>query len=173
MIVEFWNLQKMLWSLTHFLTFGMVQPYAPVPTFASPAAAAAYLGERFVYTGDPLMGVIDFTVNPTRLQAAMEDGPEAVKRLALDCDDVAAWAFVALRQMGATPTIYTLKDSSGKFGHHVVTAYVWRGEQGVIDTNGHQVLRDVAPATLCYVFTDTYRRRGYQYTEAVVTACPF
>lgn len=172
-MIAFWNLHKMLWSLVLFLTFGMVQPQAPVPTFESPAAANAYLQAHCVYTGDPVGGAIDFVNAPTRLQAAMEQGPDAVKAMAVDCDDYGAWSFVALRNLGATPTLYTLKDASGKFGHHVVCAYTWKGEQGVIDTNGHHILPDTTPATLCATFTDVYRLRGYRYTEAVVTACPF
>lgn len=172
-MIELWNLHKMLWSLVLFLTFGMVQPYAPVPKFENPAYAAAYLSDHFIYTSDPLRGVIDFTVNPNTLQGAMEVGPEAVKRLSLDCDDVGAWAFVALRNTGAVPTLYTLKDGSGKFGHHVVCAYTWQGEYGVIDTNGHNLLPNVSPSTLCVTFTAIYHERGYRYTDAVVTACPF
>lgn len=177
-MIDFWNLHKMLWSVVLFLTFGMLQPYALVPTFETPAQAAAYLAPRFIYTGDPLRGAVDFTVNPGTLQGAMEQGPDAVKRLSLDCDDVGAWAFVAIRNMGGVPTLYTLKDGSGKFGHHVVTAYAWKRptgelEQGAIDTNGHRVLPDVSPAALCAEFTRVYARLGYRYTDALPTACPW
>lgn len=172
-MIEAWLAYKTLWSIVLFLTFGMVQPYAPVPTFDSPELAAAYLAERFIYTGDPLKGAVDFTVSPGTLQGAMQMGPDHVKRLPLDCDDVGAWAFVAVRNMGGTPTLYTLEDGSGRFGHHVVCAYTWRGQMGAIDTNGHRLLPDTAPATVCAEFTRVYAARGYRYVAAVATPCPF
>lgn len=177
MIIDFWNLNKALWSLLIFLTFGAVMPQAPVPTLATPQDVASYV-LRLPYTGDPVAGVIDFSNAPTVLAGAIETG--AAGRLAIDCDDFAVLAYACLKQIkGCHPQLVTLKDASGKFGHHVICVYFQvrqpLGElaRGAIDTSGWRALPDATPATLCRVWTELYATRGYHYTEAHPTVYPF
>lgn len=172
MIIQFWNALKSAWSrINDALMRGAAR--APIPTFVSPEAVSAYLMARGLYTGDPWGGVLDFNLHPQRFQAAMMAGPEAVGRLAVDCDDYATWAHDALLTIpDCTPTIFTLRDGAG-WGHHVVCGYRLGDRYGVIDTNGHRVLPDLTSATLCRVFTELYQARGYRYAAAVATRYPF
>lgn len=173
MILNIFNAAKNTWSrVNDWIKRG--EPRAPIPTFASPAEAAAYLQKHGAYTGDPLNGAADFVLRPERLQAAMEAGPAALARLSIDCDDWAAWAFAALRLIpGCQPQLYTLWDGSGKFGHHVVCGYTWHGGAGVIDTNGHRRLVALSQEQLCVTFTSIYKSVGYVYTSAEPQDYPF
>jgi hypothetical protein len=172
MFVALWNTAKSLWSRANDAIMRGANR-RPVPTFATPEAAAAYLMKRAVYTGDPGGGILDFNLHPERLQWAMDTGPDAFKGLAVDCDDYATWAWVALRSVPeCQPIIYTLLDA-GLVGSHVVCAYKWRTRYGVIDTNGHRFLPNIEPGTLCRVFSDLYAARGYHYVSAEPTAYPF
>lgn len=172
MFVNLYNALKAWWSaVNNGLKLGA--PRAPVSAFATPAEVGAYLMAHAAYTGDPLGGAADFFLHPERLQAAMNEGPEALKRLSIDCDDYATWAYAALSKVpGCEPRIYTLLDT-GLVGSHVVCAYTWRFRCGVIDTNGHRELPDLSERTLCDVFTAIYRTRGYRYVSATVTPYPF
>lgn len=173
MLLSIFNAAKNTWSRVNDWLMGGA-PRRPIQVFASPAEAAAYLQQHGAYTGDPLGGVADFVLSPDRLQAAMEAGPEALSRLSIDCDDWSAWAFAALRQIpDCKPQLYTLWDDSGRFGHHVVCGYTWRGGAGVIDTNGHRRLVALTPEQLCVTFTSIYTSRGYHYTAARPHDYPF
>lgn len=174
MIIPLFNAAKSAWSrFNDWIKRG--EKRAPVPALTSPQAVADYIGHRFIYTGDPLGGAADFWLHPERLHAAMLEGPEAVRRLSVDCDDLASLAYLMLSKVPEChPTLYTLEDTSGKWGHHVVCAYTWRGDvHGVIDTNGLTRLLSPSPQHLCTVFTAIYRSRGYEYTSAVPTPYPF
>ncbi len=173
MLIPIFNHLKGLWSRANdWIKRG--EPRAPVPSLDSPQAVADYIGARFVYTGDPLAGAADFWLHPERLHAAMLQGPDAVRRLSVDCDDLASLAYLMLSKVpGCRPTLYTLEDSSGKWGHHVVCAYDWFGAAGVIDTNGHRRLVALTQEQLCVTFTAIYKSRGYIYTGASPTPFPF
>ncbi|MEK9723943.1 MAG: hypothetical protein VW405_10750 [Rhodospirillaceae bacterium] len=177
MLVEFWNVHKALWSLVYWLTFGTVTPTAPVPTLATPEEVGVYV-LRLGYTGDPLAGVIDFTHAPEVLAGGIEYGTAG--RLAVDCDDVAVLAYACLKRIkGVSPQLVTLRDESGRFGHHVICVYHRVGQpygelqRGAIDTNGWRELPDATPETLCRVWSDLYASRGYRYVDAVHTPFPF
>ena len=172
-MIELFNHFKSLWSRANdWIKRG--EPRAPVPTLTTPQAVADYIGRSFVYTGDPLGGAADFYLHPERLHYAMIQGPEYVKRLAVDCDDLASLAYLMLSKVsGCTPALYTLEDGSGNWGHHVVCVYDWYGATGVIDTNGHRRILNLTPERLCATFTDIYRSRGYKYVAALPTPYPF
>jgi hypothetical protein len=176
MLVAFYNGLKTFWSAVNNLVMGGA-PRHPVPKFDSPEAAAKYLMAHVVYTGDGPGGVMDFYLHPERLQAAMENGKEAVERLMVDCDDYATWAYAALRQMvGVRPTIYTLIDSGMKFNHCicVYTEDTPHGRlYGAIDTNGQRPLANIEPSTICKVWTGLYGSQGANYIEADETPYPF
>lgn len=176
MIVEFWNAQKALWSLVYWLTFGFVTPTAPVPSLASPEAVGAYV-LRLPYTGDPVSGVVDFSNAPEVLAGGIEYG--TAHRLAIDCDDVAVLAYACLKKLpGCTPYLYTLDDASGRFGHHVITAYVWAREggaveRGAIDTNGWRRLPAITSDVVLPEWSRIYASRGYRYNRIAHTLYPF
>lgn len=142
----------------------------PVPRFPTPQAAWDYLAARYTYTGDPLHGVIDFYWHPEVLQAALEAGTAA--SLPVDCDDVAAWAYVALAQLGAAPQLVALFDA-GVRGCHAICVYTWQGACGAIDTNGVHALPDLEPATLCAHWGRIYAAQGVRYLDAVPVDYPF
>lgn len=176
MLVSLWNTLKSGWSrVNDAIMRGAAR--RPVPRFVSPEAVAAYLAARCEWTGDPLGGVADFNLHPYRLQAAMEQGREAVKRLHVDCDDYATWAYLALLTVpGCEPRIVTLLDGNVKlndWGTHVVCAYTLAGRHGVIDPGGLRMLPDLSESTLCRVFTDAFAHRGYRYVSATHTDYPF
>lgn len=173
MLVPFYNWLKSLWSRLND-DIKRSEPRAPLPLFATPRGAWEYLNARYTYTGDPLGGAADFYLHPERLQAALEAGPAAVKGLSIDCDDVASWSYAALAKIpGCNPTMFTLMDNSGKFGHHVICGFRWNGQYGAIDTNGYRPLATLDPATLCATWTQVYSSLGYTYDMAVVTPYPF
>lgn len=173
MILSIFNQAKAAWSrLNDWIKRG--EKRAPIPRLASPAEVGAYLQAHGAYTGDPLGGAADFVLHPERLQAAMNDGPAALARISIDCDDWAAYACAALRLIpGCYPQLYTLWDDSGRFGHHVVCGYTWNGAAGVIDTNGHRRLKALNQEQLCVTLTEIYKRLGYIYTGAVPHDYPF
>lgn len=171
-MIALWGIIKSLWSRVNDAMMGGAAR-AALPSFTSPDAAAVYLMEHALYTGDPGGGAADFYLHPKRLQAAMNAGPDAVKRLSVDCDDYATWAYQALLTVPeCVPQIFTLLDA-GLVGSHVVCAYRWGLLSGVIDTNGHRYLINIEPDTLCSAFTDVYASRGYRYIAASPTAYPF
>jgi hypothetical protein len=173
MLIPIFNHLKGLWSRAADW-IKRAEPRTPIPKFKTPTDVAAYIQAHGAYTGDPLNGAADFFLHPERLQAAMEAGPEAVARLPIDCDDWAAWSFAALRRIaGCKPVLYTLEDGSGKWGHHVVCGYTWRGGAGVIDTNGQRRLVTLSEEQLCATFTELYKPRGYTYVAANPTPYPF
>lgn len=149
-------------------------PRRPVPRFGTPQEVSQYLMDHAVYTGDPGGGAVDFYTPPEVFQAAMEAGKVAAARLSIDCDDYAAYAFAALRQIpGCSPQMYTLIDA-GLVGSHVICAFYGPGALvGAIDTNGFHTLPDLLPNTLCKAWTAIYAREGYRYIDAVPTPFPF
>lgn len=161
------------WSVAND-AFTLGAPRAPVPRFGSPAEAAAYYQQKGnPYTGDPAWGALDFYTDPRRLQAALEAGPDAVKRLFIDCDDVAGWYHAAVRQMpGYTSHLVTLIDER-IVGSHVICVYQGPGGAGALDTNAHRPLPDLNEATLCGVWSNIYAGNGYRYIGAIATPYPF
>lgn len=151
-------------------------PRRPVPKFATPYDACQYYAVTHgnIYTGDPFYGVVDIYTHPERVQAAIEIGPEQIKKTFIDCDDVACWYYAALLQMpGYTPKIITLIDSN-VVGSHVLCGYTAPdGHFGVLDTNGLHYLLDLKPTTLCALWNEIYKDRGYNYIDAVDCAYPF
>lgn len=174
MIIPIWNAFKGLWSFIGWAASPGLVTRSRLPRFESPNAVADYLRRYFIYTGDPISGVVDFFTHPEVMQYHFERGPNATRTLALDCDDLACYAWLALRGIpDCNPILYTLQDDSGKMGHHVVCGYVYKGSRGVIDTNGIRPLPDLNSGTLCATFTQVYASQGYRYTAAVPTAYPF
>lgn len=172
MIIGIWNTAKALWSRVNDAIKAGAQR-RKVPAFSSPEEVANYLMTHAVYTGDPGNGAADFYLHPERLQWAMENGPAAFQGLAVDCDDYATWAHLALRSVPeCQPIIYTLLDRRIA-GSHVVCGYKWRTRYGVIDTNGHRHVPSLDPGTLCRIFTDLYAAHGYHYVAADPTVYPF
>jgi hypothetical protein len=145
-------------------------PRRPIPTFETPQAAWDYLAARYTYTGDPLNGALDFYVHPEKFQWGLETG--VAHKLSVDCDDVAAWAYVALRQMGADPHLAAIYDE-GLRGAHCICLYVHKGRVGAIDTNGHVLLPNLRDETLMHHWTNVYRDRGYVYRTVVTLSFPF
>lgn len=187
MIVAAYSFLKAGWSLANDLivrALGLAS-YRPVPRYPTPEAAAAYLLAHAIYTGDPANGAVDFSIPAERLQDAMERGPDAFKRLHVDCDDFATWAVKALALMGYDARLITLRCRLGigpeNWGHHVIAVATGQGRTVGIDTNGFRELPDNQPATLCRVWSDLYkavrlpdgRIASYVYVEAVETANPF
>lgn len=143
---------------------------AAIPQFDNPQAAWNYLSSRYTYTGDPLNGALDFYVHPEKFQYALENG--TAQNLPIDCDDVAAWAYLALHKLGAAPHLMAIYDE-GLRGAHCVCVYVLNGRCGAIDTNGHVLLPDLHDETICRHWSNVYRERGYVYTTVVPLSFPF
>lgn len=146
-----------------------------IPLFKDPAAAKAYYfdAKGNPYTGDPLWGVVDIIIHPGRLQHALEVGPEALRRLPIDCDDVSLWYAWAIAKMpGYEAQVVTLIDHR-VVGSHVVCLWRGHGRQGVVDTNGHRDLPDLTERTICDAFTAIYQPRGYVYRGACPSPTPW
>lgn len=170
MLIDLYSNLKSAWSrVNDFIKRGELRK--PVPLFESPEALGAWITRYIPYTGDPAGGAFDFYLHPERLMAAIENG--TAKNLAIDCDDMATFAFCALRLMKARPLIFTLVDGSGKFGHHVICGYATPEGFGAIDTNGHRKLPNLLPKTLCDEWSRIYAVNGFKYTDAKITAYPF
>lgn len=170
MLIDLYSAAKSSWSrLNDWIKGG--EPRRPVPTFASPEELGAWMQANVPYTGDPGGGALDFYLHPERLMAAIENG--TAKNLNVDCDDWATFAFCTLRLMGARPLLFTLRDDSGKFGHHVVVGYGSPEGFGAIDTNGHRKLPNLTSKTLCDEWDRIYASWGFRYGEAVPTVYPF
>ena len=175
-VVDFWNLQKGLWSLLIFLTFGLVTPHAEPLALATPAAVGAYVCTNLPYMGDPWKGLVDFNHAPSVLQGAIETN--TARRLAIDCDDFGVLAYAMLAKIpGCKPYLYTLIDQGG-VGCHVITLYDWnkpRGgvEHGAIDTSGWRELATLTPAVVLPTWTALYARVGYRYVGMSLTRYPF
>lgn len=172
-MIQLWNSLKTTWSrFNDWLMWA--QPRAPLPEFLSVDEFAQYLFARFTYRADPLNGAADFFTHPERFQWALLN-PDKSSGVARDCDDLATYAFACLKKIhGVSPSIYTLYDNSGKFGHHVVCTFTAPGGvRGVIDTNGLKYLTDTSTRALCRHFTSVYASLGYTFTEAVYTEYPF
>lgn len=153
-------------------------PRLAVPTFASPQAAADYyFRERGnPYTGDPLYGALDHYLNPQRLQAGLAAGPDALRRLWIDCDDVAGWYLHATAGIpGLSTKVVTLIDPELSLanGSHVILAGTFAGQPFGLDTSGYRALPDLDEATLCRVWGALYAERGFEYVGAVDTPYPF
>lgn len=163
------------WSWQNHDKFKAGDQRSPVPLFLTPVGAAAYyaVAKGNPYTGDPLWGVVDFYTHPGRLAWALEQGPEAIRRLFIDCDDVAAFYLFAVQQMpGYEAQLVTLIDER-IVGSHVVCLWRGGGAQGILDTNGYRVLSNLTEATICATMTDLYAGRGYHYVGACDTPYPW
>lgn len=147
-----------------------------IPLFRSAAEAGDYyfVKKANPYTGDPLWGVVDVIIHPGRLQHALEVGPDAIRRLPIDCDDAAYWYACAVTKMaGYEAQVVTLIDHR-IIGSHVVCLWRGHGKQGVLDTNGYRELPDLAEATVCAAFTAIYKPRlGYDYRGACESPFPW
>lgn len=171
-LVSIWNNLKTAWSNAISLLNGPKR--TPVKKFTSPEEVAFYLYENFIYTGDPLGGAGDFYTHPEEMQAAFNSGSDAVRKLFLDCDDCATYAYAALKTIpNCKPILYTIYDKSGNWGHHVICCFRINDYYGVIDTNGFNELPSLHPKIICELFTRIYKSRGYVYTECVYTPFPF
>ena len=153
-------------------------PRAPVPALAPGAAVALYRDTYGnPYSGDPMYGSGDFYLHPERVMAALLDGPEALRRLFIDCDDVAGLYLAMVRQVpGYEARLVTLIDPSvrGNNSSHVICVYTGPdGKHGALDTNGHIPLPDLEELTLCAVWSALYDNRGYTYLGALATPYPF
>lgn len=130
-------------------TFMAALPRKPIGPFANPLAAWLYLEARYTYTGDPWDGRIDLVLNPYKLQGALERGKEFAKRLPVDCDDVAAWAYKALLTIpGCKAKMYAIYDPYPAKNAHCICVYELNGKFGAIDTNGHRELSDLSRVTI-------------------------
>jgi hypothetical protein len=150
-------------------------PRAAVPKFATPQDAVHYYKDTHgnPYTGDPLYGALDFYTAPGRLAYALEAGPEAMKHLWIDCDDVAGFYLAACRQIpGCVARIVTLIDSGIK-GSHVICVGTLDGHTFGMDTNGYHALADDHEDTLCAHWTAIYTVWGYHYIGALDSPYPF
>jgi hypothetical protein len=172
MLVAIWNSLKAVWS-TIISLIGYPER-EPIRQFNSPVEVAEYLDKHFIYTGDPFNGAGDFYIHPEIMQAAFNAGRESTSKLSLDCDDCAVYAYVALKTIpGCRPLLYTIYDSSGNWGHHVICAFKFGEEYGVIDTNGLNPLLSLNTKIICELFTNIYKSRGYVYTSCIYTPFPF
>lgn len=171
-MIQIWNTLKAAWSNAILLLGGPKRE--SIKEFTSPEEVALYLQENFIYTGDPLGGAGDFYTHPEEMQAAFNSGKEAVSKLHLDCDDCATYAYAALKTIpNCKPLLYTIYDSSGNWGHHVICCYRYDNKFGVIDTNGLNRLPSLNGKIICELFTKIYKPRGYVYTACVYTPFPF
>lgn len=167
---------KSIWSKVNDY-FVQSQGRAPIPEFKSILDFVDYLFKRYNYRSDPLFGGADFYTHPERFQWALLN-PEKAGHISMDCDDLAAYAYAALLKIpGVTPILYTLYDSSGKFGHHVVCAFTLtqngRESYGVIDTNGMAMLPGPATKHLLDRFNQVYKDLAFNFTLAQHTEYPF
>lgn len=168
-IVQAYTAFKNLWSSIFDKVYQVGR--SPLPSFSSPGDAGGYLIRNAKYTGDPGNGVVDFDTRPEVLQFAMEQGlisgrDRAFTGLFIDCDDYASWAYAVCRNIpGCNVQIYTLVDL-GLTGTHVICVGTWRGLYFAIDTNGYRTLPDLKVTTLCNVWSEIYKSRGYRYIEA-------
>lgn len=167
---------KGLWSrVNDYFVWGKGR--APLIPFKDVEGYVNYVFQRYSYRSDPLFGVGDFVTHPERFQWALQN-PNAKDLPAMDCDDLATHAFASLRLIaGVYPQIYTLLDSSGKMGHHVICGFTLstRNETrfGVIDTNGLTWLPDLKPQTICDRWNYIYSSLGLNYTTVEKTEYPF
>jgi hypothetical protein len=133
-------------------------PRRPIGPFTSPLAVWQYLEARYVYTGDPWDGRIDLVLNPYKLQGMLEKGKEYAKRLPVDCDDVAAWAFKALKTIpGCTAQMFAIYDPYPSKWAHCICVYELNGKFGAIDTNGHRELANLQSATILNEWDRIYK----------------
>ena len=171
-MVQLWNILKAVWS-TLISLIGYSER-EQVKQFDSPEEVANYLSEHFIYTGDPLNGAGDFYTHPEAMQAAFSAGRVATSKLSLDCDDCAVYAYVALKTIsGCRPLLYTIYDSSGNWGHHVICCFKMGERYGVIDVNGLNELPSLNTKIICELFNKIYNSRGYVYTSCIYTPFPF
>lgn len=148
-------------------------PRRDAPHFATPQEAWNYIqAHGNPYTGDPLWGVGDYYLSPSRLVAALETDLAAINRLHIDCDDIAGLAYVMLRD-ATDARLVTLYDA-GLVGSHVIAIFKTPdGKFWAIDTCGLRELPDVDEETLCREWRLIYSERGYNYTMAVDSPYPF
>jgi hypothetical protein len=102
-----------VWMFFKGLVSRALQPrlfLAPLPSFATPQALAAYLATNFKYTWDLWGGLLDNYTHPANVNywivhniAKGLYGDAREWPLRVDCDDVSAFAYLAARQM---PGVY-------------------------------------------------------------------
>jgi hypothetical protein len=171
-MVQLWNILKAVWSI--IISLIDYPEREPIKQFDSPEQVAEYLAQNFIYTGDPLNGAGDFYTHPQVMQAAFTAGRVATSNLWLDCDDCAVYAYAALKTVpGCRPLLYTIYDSSGNWGHHVICGFKIGEKYGVIDVNGLNELPSLNTKIICELFTNIYKSRGYVYTSCIYTPFPF
>lgn len=170
MLISLYNNLKALWSRANDAIMRGAGRRA-IPHLSSPEDVGAYLMAHGKYKGDKFNGILDNVTHPERFQYAMETGDWG--SMPIDCDDYAVWAYRALMLIPEChPMILTLLDER-LVGSHVVCAYRKGQVCGVIDTNGHRLLDNLAEETVCRVFSEVYKTLGYKYIKAVFTPYPF
>lgn len=167
---------KNLWSRVNDY-FVQSQGRAPLPQYNNVLDFCTYLFDKYKYRSDPLFGAADFVTHPERFQWALLN-PDKAGHVSTDCDDLAAYAYAVLKTIpGVVPKMYTLFDSSGKFGHHVVCSFALtvsgRTSYGVIDTNGLAWLPNGDTKHLLTRFNNVYKDLAFNFTEAYPTEYPF
>jgi hypothetical protein len=148
-------------ALSRTVDVFMWLPRTPIPQFRTPLEAWRYLEKNYEYTGDWWDGKFDFNIDPEKFQTALAKGKEYAKKLPIDCDDVALWAFRALLQIpGCNPQLKAIYDPLPSPGAHAICTYALNGGYGVIDTNGHHFLPDLSDQTICAKFTELFAPNG-------------
>lgn len=156
-------------------------PRAPLRRFAHPAEVWEFLAPRWTYTPDLFRGAGDHYVHHERLQAYLDTGAKAVPWQSFDCDKVGSYAFAALRSIPSCEarmiTLLVQPDLTrplhrSNWGHHTVFGYRFKGQAGVIDTNGHHLLPDLDEETLVRRWSEIYQGL-YAYAGAVPTPYPW
>lgn len=149
-----------------------------VPRFLHPAAVGAFLQKEAIYTGDPWGGALDFNLHPEVFMAAIvaDQGKAekpAQKAMAIDCDDWAALATVACRQIPGTHACLLTLVGWPVQANHVVCAGTFQGQAFAIDTNGFRWLADLSQKTLCDTWGAIYHAHGFTYHHAEPVPLPF
>lgn len=141
------------------------------------------------YTGDPVGGAIDFYTNPLRLERALRISKEEVKKLRIDCDDIAIWSAVTTRKSRVVDfsIVVTLVDQ-GLVGSHVVCIGRYKnGDYFRLDTAGlanipynefiynsdPKAFVEINQGKICKIWEELYAERGFKYIDAVYTPDPF
>lgn len=171
--VQLFLQRKAEWSQAIDQLAGPQAPRLQVPIISTPAEAWAFIQDHGnPYTGDPVFGLGDYYLAPTRLVAGMKQGLAAINRLHIDCDDIAGLAFVMLRDL-CQAKLVTLVDPWIVGSHVLATAKTADGRCWAIDTNGCRELADLSEPTLCQTWRAIYESRGYDYTMAIESPYPF
>lgn len=116
---------------------------------------------------DPVVGIGDFYNNPNRVEWALRQPDPRAGAASLpsnDCDDTAAWAYVATRRWGGGGSrLMSLVDATVSKSHVICVGRRANGSWWAIDTNGLTELPDGDPATLCAIWGKMY---GVNYVAA-------